>query len=116
MKIVTDKDENIVQAALITEDSPRFVKINKYNTSIKPEKHILLVPHENKPSMIAKVATVLGNDGHNINRMEVVQKSGEKDNESIMIINTDDAVDKSTLENISTIDGVGTAKSVNINI
>ena len=117
LKVVTDKDENVVQAALITEESPRFVKINKYNTSIKPEKHILLVPHENKPSMIAKVATVLGDDGHNINRMEVVQKSGEKDdNVSIMIINTDDAVENKTLERISAIDGVEKAKCVNINI
>ena len=32
LKIVTDNDENVVQAALITEGSPRFVKINKYNT------------------------------------------------------------------------------------
>ncbi len=116
LKVVTDTDENIVQAALITEDSPRFVKINKYNTSIKPEKHILLVPHENKPSMIAKVATVLGENSHNITRMEVVQKTGEADDESIMIINTEDAVSQDVMDKIEKIDGVRSPKSVNINI
>ena len=116
LKVVTDSDENIVQAALITEDSPRFVKINKYNTSIKPEEHILLVPHENKLSMIAKVATVLGENSHNISRMEVVQKTGENDNVSIMIINTDKAVEQHVLDKITQIDGVIVAKCVNINI
>lgn len=116
LKVVTDKDENVVQAALVSDDTPRFVKINKYNTSIKPEKHILLVPHENKPSMIAKVATVLGENNHNISRMEVVQKSGETDSESIMIINTEDAVSCDVLDKIAKIDGVRSPKCVNINI
>lgn len=116
LKIITDNDENIIQAALINEDSPRFVQINSYKTSIKPAKHILLVPHENKPSMIAKVATVLGGNNHNITRMEVVQKSGKIDNESIMIINTDDAVLQEVLDQIEEIDGVRNPKCININI
>ena len=61
-----------------------------FETSIKPEKHMLLVPHENKPSMIAQVATVIGEHNININRMNVAQKSKQlsksKDNISIMII------------------------------
>ena len=116
LKIITDKEENTVQAALVTEKSPRFVKINNYNTSIKPAKHILLVPHENKPSMIAKVATVLGDNMHNITRMEVVQKSGETDNESIMIINTESAITQDVLDKINNIDGVRTSKGINITI
>ena len=72
--------------------------------------------HENKPSMIAKVATVLGENAHNISRMEVVQKTGEADNESIMIINTDESVSEVVLSKITEIDGVRVAKCVNINI
>ena len=116
LKVVSDIDENVIQAALITESSQRFVKINKYNTSIKPEKHLLIVPHENKPSMIAKVATVLGENAHNISRMEVVQKTGETDKESIMVINTEDAVSVDVLAQISEIDGIRNPKCININI
>ncbi len=116
LKVVSDIDENVIQAALITESSQRFVKINKYNTSIKPEKHLLIVPHENKPSMIAKVATVLGENSHNISRMEVVQKTGETDKESIMVINTEDAVSVDVLAQISEIDGIRNPKCININI
>jgi len=91
---------------LIAENIRRIVKIDQYNTSIEPERHMLLVPHENKPSMIAKVATVIGENGLNIDHMHVVKKAGEK---SIMIINTDRAVEKSVLDEIEKIDGVASS-------
>ena len=114
MKLVTDKETNTVAGALIAENMPRIVKINGYNASIEPEKHMILVPHENKPAMVAKVATVLGNKNINITRMNVAQNRAENDNISIMIINTGSEVDESTLKEISVIDGIGTAKYVNL--
>ncbi len=112
LKLVTDKETNMVAGALIAQDIPRIVKINGYNTSIEPEKHMLLVPHENKPAMVAKVATVLGNKGINITRMNVAQNREKGDNISMMIINTGSEVDETAICEISAIDGVGTAKYV----
>ena len=66
--------EYSVAGALIAHDMPRIVKINGYNASIEPEKHMILVPHENKPAMVAKVATVLGNKNINITRMNVAHR------------------------------------------
>lgn len=114
LKLVTDKETNTVAGALIAENMPRIVKINGYNASIEPEKHMILVPHENKPAMVAKVATVLGNKNINITRMNVAQNRAENDNISIMIINTGSEVDEATLKEISVIDGIGTAKYVNL--
>ncbi|MDD3437597.1 MAG: ACT domain-containing protein, partial [Candidatus Gastranaerophilales bacterium] len=79
--------------------------------SIEPEKHMLLVPHENKPSMIAKVATVIGEHGINKNHMHVVQKPGDK---SLMVINTDCAVEKDVINQIEKIDGVSVSKYVKL--
>ena len=92
LKLVTDKETNTVSGALIAQDMPRIVKINGYNTSIEPEKHMILVPHENKPAMVAKVATVLGDKDINITRMNVAQNRSQSDNISMMIINTDSEV------------------------
>ncbi len=114
LKLVTDKETNTISGALIAQNMPRIVKINGYNASIEPEKHMILVPHENKPAMVAKVATVLGNKNINITRMNVAQNRAENDNISIMIINTGSEVDESTLSEISSIDGIGTAKYINL--
>lgn len=111
VKLITNKSESLVSGALIAENISRIVKIDQYNTSIEPEKHMLLVPHENKPAMIAKVATVIGEAGININHMHVVQKQGDK---SLMIINTDCAVEKDVLDKIEKIDGVSNSKYVKL--
>ena len=111
VKLITSTSETSVSGALIAENIKRIVKIDQYNTSIEPEKHMLLVSHENKPAMIAKVATVIGEAGININRMHVVQKVGDN---SLMVINTDSAVDKKVIEKIEKIDGVATPKYVKL--
>ena len=119
VKINTDKDEFVASGALIAKDIQRITQINQYVTSIKPERHMLVIPHENKPSMIAKVATVIGEHNININRMNVAQKSKQltksHDNISVMIINTDTAVDSATLSEITKIEGIKTAKYISIN-
>lgn len=111
VKLITTESESAVAGALIAENIKRIVKIDQYNTSIEPERHMLLIPHENKPSMIAKVATVIGEHGININHMHVVQKTGEN---SIMIINTDCAVEKDVVDQIEKINGVAKAKYVRL--
>jgi D-3-phosphoglycerate dehydrogenase len=100
-----------VAGAQIAENISRIVKIDQYNTSIEPEKHMLLVPHENKPAMIAKVATVIGEHGININHMHVVQK---RDDKSLMVINTECEVARDVLDKISKIDGVSDSKYVKL--
>ncbi len=114
LKLVTDKQTTTVSGAIIAENMPRIVKINGYNASIEPEKHMLLVPHENKPSMVARVATILGGKNINITRMNVAQNRAEADNISLMIINTGSEVDEKTLAEISSIDGVTTARYIKL--
>ena len=75
---------------------------------------MLLVPHTNKPNMIAQVATVLGQDGVNISKMQVAQKHDNNDGISLMIINTDDVVEAQTLDKISKIDGVSASKFIKL--
>lgn len=111
VKLVTNTSEALVSGALISEKISKIVKIDQYDTSIEPEKHMLLVPHENKPAMIAKVATVIGEAGININHMHVVQKAGDK---SLMVINTDIAVDKDVIAKIEKINGVAKSKYVKL--
>ncbi|MBO6088025.1 phosphoglycerate dehydrogenase [bacterium] len=115
VKLITDKESTTVAGALVAKDIPRIVKINEYETSIRPEKHELIVPHTNKPSMIAQVAKVIGEKGINIGSMNVVQKN-DRHEESIMVINIDTIVDDETLKAIGKIDGVHNPKYVNLTV
>lgn len=116
IKLTTDKETVIVAGALVAKNIPRIVKINGYETSIRPEKYMLIVPHVNKPSMIAKVAKVIGEDGVNIGSMNVVQKNDKHEVESIMVINIDSIVEEKTLSSIGDIDGVHNPKFVKLTV
>ena len=116
VKLKTDKDEVSVAGALVAKDIPRIVKINDYETSIRPQKHMLLVPHVNKPTMIAKAAHVLGEYNINISSMNVVQKNDKHETESIMVINIDSEVNDEILSKIAQIDGVNSPKYVRLTV
>ena len=115
IKFRTDIGENIVSGALVAKDIPRIVKINDYETSIRPQKHMLIVPHVNKPSMIAKVAQVIGENNINIGSMNVVQKNDRHETESIMVINVDSEVNNTVLSEIEKINGVHNPKYIKLN-
>ena len=74
---------------------------------------MLLVPHINKPNMVAQVASVIGADNINISGMQVAQNI-EKSEKSIMIINVDSVVEESTLNKISKIEGVDRAAYISL--
>ncbi len=114
VKLTTENGSAVVSGALVAKDIPRIVKINDYETSIRPQKHMLLVPHVNKPSMIAKVAQVIGENNINIASMNVVQKNDKHETESIMVISIDTGVDERTLDAINKIDGVHNSKYLNL--
>ncbi len=121
VKLNCEKKDAYVAGAIIAKQIKRIVQINNYTTSIKPQKYMLLVPHKNQPSMIARVATVLGDDNVNISRMQVAQKSygalGQNtDDISIMIINTDDVVKEETLEKIAKLEGIEDSKFIELNV
>lgn len=115
IKLTTDKGSNTVAGAIVAKDIPRIVKINDYETSIRPQKHMILVPHVNKPSMIAKVAQVIGENNINIESMNVVQKNDKHETESIMVINIGSEVGENVLCGIEKIDGVHNPKYINLN-
>ena len=72
---------------------------------------MLLIPHINKPNMVARVAGVLGSDNVNISGMQVVMG---QENKSIMIINIDSKVNPETLDKITAIEGIDSAKYINL--
>ncbi len=112
VKVNTDKGSATVSGALIAKDVKRIVKVNNFNTSIEPEEHMLFVPHENKPSMIAKVATVIGEAGVNINHMSVSPDNGKQ--LSAMIISTGSEVEQDAIAKINAIDGINNAVYVHL--
>ncbi len=112
VKVVTDKEISSVTGVLTAKDLRHIIKVNDFDTSIEPQANMLLVPHDNKPSMVAKVAEIIANEEININNM-FVSPTNEK-HLSVMIISLGNQADESLLKKIKEIDGVNDAKYVHL--
>lgn len=112
IKLSTEEETNVVSGAMITDDMPRIVGLNNYSTSIEPTANILIVPHENKPNMIAQVAAILGAESVNISMMQV--SDNKKNGESIMIINTDQAIGDEISAKIKNINGINDSRYISL--
>ena len=113
VKLTTDKETTSVSVSLIAKNIARIVKFNDYDVIIKPQPHILIVPHINQPAMVAKVATVLSCDGINIGSMSVSENI-KGSSTSIMAINVDRVIGNDVITKISNIEGVQDPKYVRL--
>lgn len=87
---------------------PRFTKIYEYEVDIAPSKHILLIKNEDRPGMVGKVGTILGESNINIASMQVGRKEVRGTAVSVVIV--DEAVSSEVLKKLKEIDGITDAK------
>ncbi|MDB5053778.1 MAG: D-3-phosphoglycerate dehydrogenase [Bacilli bacterium] len=83
----TKKEEKVVAGTLLSGYGKRIVQIDQYPVDISPEGNMLIISHNDKPGIIGRVGTLLGNNDVNIASMQV----GRKDlgGSAIMVLTID---------------------------
>lgn len=87
---------------------PRFTKIFGYEVDIAPSKHILIIQNQDKPGIVGKVGTILGENNINIASMQVGRK--EVRGQAVSIVIVDEAVPSSVLNKLKEIEGIKDAR------
>lgn len=90
----------------------RVVHIDGYEVNIVPEGRMILTLHTDKPGMIGKVGTLLGDRGVNVAGMNVGrEKVGGR---ALMVLMVDDPVDEAIMAELRSIPGMETARLVEL--
>lgn len=104
---VAGSDTPNVLAATITWGEERVVRVDHYTTDFVPRGHVLFCHNVDRPGMIGRVGTILGDAGINIHHMDVgpvTQEIAGHDHaprgEALMVLSLDDAVSEDALEQI----------------
>lgn len=106
VKLTTDERSYTVAGTLISEEIFRIVEMDGYQMALKPTAHVLITPHHDRPGMIAKVATLFGEEGINISALQVARKGPEAGGESIMVFNLDNPPSDALLAKIRKLEGI----------
>lgn len=106
VKLITEDKTYTVSATLISEEIFRIIEVDGYQMALKPTPYILITPHHDRPGMIAKVATLLGEAGINISALQVARKGPAAGGESIMVFNVDNPPSSEVLSAIRKLEGI----------
>jgi D-3-phosphoglycerate dehydrogenase len=105
--IKTNQQSRTVAGTRLNGYGARIVKIDQFSIDVAPEGYLLYVHHNDRPGVIGRVGTILGDNGVNIATMQV----GRRDvgGEAIMMLSVDKPV---TAELLDTLGELAEIKSV----
>ena len=90
---------------------PTVVMIDDHTVDVPPAEHLLVVRNEDRPGMIGRVGTVLGEAGVNIDDMAV--GSTAQGTKALMVIATDAPVSDAAQSELRGVDGIVSVAAVN---
>ncbi|MFA7060716.1 MAG: phosphoglycerate dehydrogenase [Pedobacter sp.] len=82
------------------EGVPRVVRLRDYSMDFSPEEHMLLLNYADRPGIIGKIGTILGQHEINIGSMNLGRR--EKKGEAMLVLSLDSAVPPNVMEEIRT--------------
>jgi len=110
ISVSTDKGVNEVSGTLFGAKEMRVVRMGEYQVDITPEGIMLVGPHTDKPGVIGKVGTILGDEKINIASMHVGRKTAGKN--ALMLLSVDSEVPDKIIEKLAAIPGIESLKQV----
>ncbi len=113
--IIISSDEGTVSmnGTVLAHNEAIITKINDHPINLTPSKYMLFTMHQDKPGMVAKVATILGDKDLNISTMSVGRVNVRQ--HAIMVLTLDDPVDPSVIDLLGQQDGIHLARFVSLN-
>ena len=86
-------------AGTLFEGTPKIVKMRKFAIDFCPEEHMLVINYLDRPGLIGKIGTILGEAEVNIGNMSLGRQ--EKAGEAMVVFSVDSPVDEETLQKVS---------------
>jgi D-3-phosphoglycerate dehydrogenase len=86
-------------AGTLFEGIPKIVKMRDFQTDFTPEPHMLVISYDDKPGLIGKIGTILGEANVNIGNMSLGRRA--KAGEAMVVLSIDSPADEVTLEKVA---------------
>ena len=99
-----------ISGTVFSKDNIRILYIDGYRVDVRPSGAMLVTQHTDRPGIIGKVGTLLGESGVNIAGMHVGRESEGQG--AVMVLKLDAPIPDNVLAQIRQIDGMETARPV----
>ena len=112
IKVKTREEEKTISGTLFNKDEIRIVQIDQYRIDVVPSKYMLVATYIDKPGVIGRVGTTLGNEQINIAGMQVGRIS--IGGEAVMVLQVDSPINSEVLEKIGKLEAILSTRFVEL--
>jgi D-3-phosphoglycerate dehydrogenase len=112
VKAVYPEGERTICGTVFGKNDLRIVHIDGYHVDIVPEGNLVLTQHTDKPGIIGKVGTLLGDRSVNIAGMHVGRE--QVGGRALMALMVDGAIGEELMERIRAVPGMEKAQQVQL--
>ncbi|MGY3480667.1 MULTISPECIES: phosphoglycerate dehydrogenase [Staphylococcus] len=110
-----NKDTQIkIGATVLNGYGPRIVRINEYPVDFKPEKHQLVINHNDRPGIVGRTGQILGEYNINIASMHLGRTN--QGGNALMILSIDHPVTQDVIDALYEIEGFNLIRSVELDV
>jgi D-3-phosphoglycerate dehydrogenase len=109
MSLETPQGKRTIAGTLF-EGTPKIVKMRDFDTDFTPEEHMLVMHYDDRPGLIGKIGTILGEAQVNIGAMNLGRRI--KGGEAMVVLSVDSPVGGETLAKLSEAIGARFVKAV----
>ncbi len=104
LTVKTEEETHSIAGTLFNENDMRIVRIGDYSIDVTPSRYMLVCSYIDRPGIIGKLGTMLGNEDINIASMQVGREfiGGE----AVMVLQVDDVIPKELLNKVKVLDGI----------
>jgi len=107
-----ESGEREISGTVFSRDNVRILTIDGYRVDIRPSGPMLITKHTDRPGVIGKVGTLMGDNNINIAGMHVGRESEGQG--AVMVLKLDTVVPDAILAQVRQVDGMETARSVEL--
>ena len=101
-------------AGTLFEGTPKIVRMRDFAIDFTPEEHMLVMTYEDRPGLIGKIGTILGEAGVNIGSMNLGRRG--KGGEAMVVLSVDSPVEQQTLDRLKDSVGASFVRAVRLEV
>ena len=101
-------------AGTLFEGTPKIVRMRDFDTDFTPEEHMLVMTYADRPGLIGRIGTILGEAEVNIGAMNLGRRG--KGGEAMLVLSVDSPVDEAIVARLNEAVGARFVKAVHLQL
>lgn len=112
LTVKSDKEEMLLWGTVHSNNRGKIVNFNDYHFEVDPNGILVVIANEDKPGVIGKVGTIMGDNRINIASMKVSRK--KQTNKALIILNVDSELPESVVKQLVSVSDIQKVKLIRL--